>query len=94
MKVEGAPHGTTYGYTTWACRCVDCLAAHRAQIAKWQASNREQRAEVGGRMVSMRPNCPHGQNSGYTCYSCRCLPCTEARRLADTSYRARASGAT
>jgi len=80
-------HGTTTGYTFYACRCLDCLAASRAASRARQQRLRAERVEVDGRLV--HPRAPHGTHNGYTSWSCRCPPCTEAARIGGQRYRAR-----
>lgn len=44
------------------------------------AELRDYREIVGGRWVSVHPDCRHGTRSGYNRYSCRCTPCSEAEQ--------------
>jgi hypothetical protein len=43
-----------------------------------RAELRDQRRQVGDRLVSTHPDAPHGTPEGYDLFSCRCHRCTSA----------------
>ncbi len=77
-------HGTVTGYVRHGCR-LDCC---RKALATYTAERRELRRALlrtdrrTGRQVAIHDHrgrlLPHGENSTYTNWLCRCAPCTSA----------------
>lgn len=73
------PHGTTYRYSHFGCRCDEC---------------REANTEVGRRFRERRlatdtPDRLHGTVNAYRNYGCRCEPCREAGAASNAANWAR-----
>lgn len=77
-----APHGSSNGYTSYGCRCEACTEAASARSYRSTKARSltlsTQRVEIDGRMI--HPNAPHGTNSGYKIYLCRCDTCRDWQR--------------
>lgn len=86
MSTHPADCGTPAGYRR-GCRCRPCTDAHAQRIAD-QKARRLARAAEDPSLI------PHGTQSGYINWNCRCPKCVEAnrtkrnpRRKADNAYR-------
>lgn len=92
-------HGRYTTYTYYACRCTRCRAEGRR---RYQArrdlildrdhqrarQRKNQRVYRLGRWT--HPDAPHGTLTGYNCYYCRCLECSQA--IADYHHDRSRSG--
>ena len=57
-----SPHGTRTRYTA-GCHCEACTGAQHAYQSRWAAAAKDS------------PDLPHGTESGYVNWGCRCLAC-------------------
>lgn len=82
------PHGSRYTYITHGCRCDACTKANSVACREWAHRQLAQRELIDGRLVAPVWAELHGKQSTYTNHGCRCEPCTQANRDAQTHYRA------
>jgi hypothetical protein len=64
-------------------------AKARAKYNRIRARRLAERVMVDGRLV--HPTAPHGSNSTYNSYGCRCIPCTDAHTVGNAKSRAKAA---
>lgn len=70
--IDLQPCGTYASYRR-GCRCRGCRAAWAARFNRWRE----------GAAVRTPPNSVHGSVGGYCNWSCRCVLCVEAMRVAN-----------
>jgi len=85
------PHGTSGGYTNYACRCEPCTQAHTICLGKGRAKRLAGRVMRDGRLY--HPDVTHGTKNAYGNYGCRCDPCTNAWTGACRERKSRAGNA-
>jgi hypothetical protein len=62
-------------------------AKARSKYRRIRARRLAERVMVDGRWV--HPTAPHGSNSTYNAYGCRCIPCTDAHAIGNAESRAK-----
>lgn len=72
-------------YRRQGCRCDQCTADH-AQVHYFECLDRE------SRLAANFTRLPHGSESTYTNWRCRCGDCVEAQRVRNAEYYARHKG--
>lgn len=65
------------------------LAKARDRYRRIRARRLAERVMVDGRLV--HPTAPHGSNSTYNSYGCRCIPCGDAHTVGNAKSRAKAT---
>lgn len=83
---ELCPHGTPSGYRNWGCRCAACQQAsgHKSRtdidIQHPSIKAAKEHHRLGEPMCSACfERCPHGLESGYIQWCCRCVVCKGSR---------------
>lgn len=82
LPVDDPRHGTTNGYTNYACRCQPCRDA-------WAAYCYTREAKRAALLAAGKLLVIHGTPNAYGNYGCRCAPCTEANTAAARDLRHR-----
>lgn len=82
--LRSVPHGTTYGYNNYACRCDECREAKKIE-------QREHGSRTGLSLEEWRKvsAAKHGTTSMYTLHKCRCEPCRSNWAAYWKAHRAR-----